>query len=281
MIDINNTLISKTSEVLNRLDYAIKNKKAFGIIRFGDGGLKMIHAFLNKDYKQIKEISIQEGIPINAFEKIISFWKMSANYCDYIDTPEVYFSDKFWGRTKGLAKKSMSKKTTIRLKMWKNLYDEIGITNTNYCNPEINFLSCIIGKFGKKSLPDLLENKKICCITSRDDVKDKLINYDIDVLKIVGKYEDQYNNSFSKVIEKIDNDSTKYDLWLIAAGELGRIYPGLIKFKGGRAFDIGSIIDFWCGEEISSRLQPYLTTTVHHPLKFSLTENGKEYSNFI
>lgn len=280
-IIINDIQIAKTSEILNRLDYAINNKKSFGLVRFGDGTTKAIHSFLNKDYEQIINISEQEGIPISVFDRIIDFWKTSANHCDYIDTPEVYFSDKFWGRTKGLKKKSMSKKTIMRLKMWKKLYSKIGIVNENYCNPEVNFLSCIIGKYGKKCLPDLLKNKKICCITSRCDVNEKLLDYDIDVLKINGKFENQYINSFEKVIEKIDCEANKYDLWLIAAGELGRIYPGLIKFKGGRAFDIGSLIDYWCGEGIPSRLKAYLTITNHHPLKFALTTNGKEFTQYI
>jgi hypothetical protein len=278
---INNINIAKTAEILNRLEYSIKNKKSFGLVRFGDGTAKAIHAFLNKDYQQIINISEQEGIPISVFERIIDFWKTSANYCDYIDTPEVYFSNKFWSRTKGSKKKPMSDKTIMRLKMWKKLYSNIGIINESYCNPEINFLSCIISKYGRISLPDLIKNKKICCVTSRCDVNKKLPNYDIDVLKINGKFENQYINSFGKVVEKIDTDAQNYDIWLIAAGELGRIYPGLIKFKGGRAFDIGSLIDFWCGEDIPSRLKAYLTRTKHNPLKFALTPNGKEFSNFI
>ena len=273
--------IANTSLILNKLENAINSKTPFGIIRFGDGTIKAIHAFLNNDTKQLIDISKQEGIPISLFKKIINFWKSSANHCDYIDTPEVYFSGKFWERTKGEQKKVMSEKTIMRLKMWRELYLKIGIVNNNYCNPEINFISCIIGKFGKICLPDLLIDKKICCITSRNDVNTKLTEYNIDVLKINGKFENQYTSSFMKVIEKIDNDANNYDLWLIAAGELGRIYPGLIKFKGGRAFDIGSLIDFWCGEEIPSRLKPYLTTTRHHRLKFNLTSAGKEFINYI
>lgn len=280
-IIINNIQISKTLEILTRLEYSIRNKKSFGLVRFGDGTMKAIHSFLNNDFKQLASISEQEGIPITIFEKIIEFWKTSANCCDYIDTPEVYFSDKFWNRTKGLKRKTISEKTIIRLKMWKKLYEQIGINNENYCNPEVNFLSCIAGKFGKKSLPDIMNNRKICCITSRDDVKEKLKNYSIDVFKIAGKFNSQYNQSFLRITEKINDDATNYDLWLIAAGELGRIYPGLIKFKGGRAFDIGSLIDIWCGEGIPSRLQPYLSKTIHHPMKFSLTKIGMEFSKFL
>jgi hypothetical protein len=282
MTIINKINIVKTLHILNKLEFAINNKQSFGLTRFGDGTIKAIHAYLNNDYKQIINISEQEGIPVSGFKKIINFWAASANYCDYIDTPEVYFSDKFWDRTKGIKKKQMSSKTIMRLKMWKELYDKIGITNTNYCNPEVNFLSCIIGSTIKKCLPDILKDRKIYCITSRNDVKKKLSNYfDINFFQISGKFDNQFNNSFSDVINEIDLHSTDYDLWLIAAGELGRIYPGLIKFKGGRALDIGSLIDFWCGEELPSRLKPYLATTIHDPLKLVFTENGKEFSKYI
>jgi hypothetical protein len=104
--------------------------------------------------------------------------------------------------------------------------------------------------------------------------------YDIDLVKIPGKNENQYI-SFNRIINLIDNKATKYDLWLIAAGELGRIYPGLIKFKGGRAFDVGSLIDFWCTREVPSRLKPYMQETIHSPLKLILTEEGMEFYNYI
>jgi len=274
-----NVKIAKTNTILNRLDYSIKNKLPFSIVRFGDGTIKAIHAYLTNDHAQLKSISIQEGIPIVAFEKIINFWKTSANYCDYIDSPAVYFNNKFWKRTKR-KKKQMSEKTIKRLYMWGELYSKIGITNKNYCNPEINFLSCIAGR---KSLLDLLEGKKICCITSRIDAKEILSKYfdNIEIIQISGKNENQFINCFSKVINIIDTYAKEYDIWLIAAGELGRVYPGLIKFNGGRAFDVGSLIDVWCGDELPDRLKPYLTKTIHHPLKFVLTESGKEFAKYI
>jgi len=281
-IEINGFDVYKVSTILNQLDDSITSKKPFSITRFGDGTIKAIHSFLKQDLEQLEGISKQEGIPINVFSKIIEMWKNSANNCDYIDTPEVYFSNGiFWERTKGEKMKGISDKTIKRLKMWKTLYDIIGITNYNYCNPEINFLSCI-AKPNKKSLVDLLKDKKICCISSRNDVEEKLSKYfNIKLFKIVGKNENQFENSFYDVLDKICSDSKKFDIWLIAAGELGRVYPGLIKFKEGRAFDIGSLIDFWCGDSLPSRLLPYLKTTIHHPLKVTFTELGKEYAKFI
>lgn len=278
MLKINKIKVFQTQEILNKLDSCIKKKLPFGLVRFGDGTIKAIDSFLNDD-PQLVKISEQEGIPINSFEKIIEFWKTSANICDFIDSPEVYFSNKFWERTKK-KKKRISEKTIERLLQWKVTYEIVGITNDNFCNPEINFLSCISHDDKKrKTLPDILKDKKVCCITAREDTNQKIQNYNFDILRIPGKNENHYR-SFSHIINQINENATKYDLWLIAAGELGRIYPGLIKFKGGRAFDIGSIIDYWCTQEIPSRLIPYMKQT-ENPLKLELTDDGKEYLKYL
>lgn len=275
MIEITNVLT-----ILNQLNSSIKNKNSFSLCRWGDGTLKAVCAFFNHETEQLLEISKQEGIPLEVFEKVIEYWKTSANICDYIDSPEVYFNGEFWGRTKKIGKKKISEQTYLKLKNWRQTYNSIGITNTNYCNPEINFLMCL-AKFGSKSLPDLLKNKKICWITDRTDVNKKLPNFNIEILSISHKFENQYQNSFLKVINKIENDANKYDLWLISAGELGRMYPGLIKFQGGRALDVGSLVDFWCDGIMPSRLKPYMTTTIHNPLKLVLTNTGREFNKFI
>jgi len=278
MVKINKEQIYQIHEVLGKLDRAMRRKEPFGLIRFGDGTIKAVHSFLNNDVDQLKQISRQEGIPINSFEKIIEFWKTSANICDFIDSPEVYFSPKFWARTKK-HKKRISEKTIERLLNWKFLYKQVGIVNKNYCNPEINFLSCINRGFRRRTLPDLMKNKKICCITSRNDLKNILQKYDVTILQIPGKNENQFS-SFSNIIEKINTTALDFDLWLIAAGELGRVYPGLIKFKGGRAFDVGSLIDYWCNQEVPSRLIPYMKQT-ENPLKLELTDEGKEYLKYL
>ena len=271
--------ITKTKQILIELNFAIKNKSSWSLLRMGDGGLKLIHAFVHNEEKQLLEISKQEGIPLHLFKDILNFWKISANNCNYIDSPAVYFTNEFWDRTRG-RKKKMSQQTLLKLKNWKEIYSSIGIENNNYCNPEINFLMCLT-KFGSYSLPKIMENKKICCISARNDINKVLSKYDIDVLRIPGKNENQYQYSFLKVVEKITTDSCKYDLWLIAAGELGRIYPGLIKFGGGRALDIGSLIDFWCTKEIPLRLKPYIQSVDNDPLKLTLTKDGREFRKFL
>jgi hypothetical protein len=72
-----------------------------------------------------------------------------------------------------------------------------------------------------------------------------------------------------------------YDIWLIAAGELGRIYTGLIKHLGGRALDIGFVADYWCNCDYHPRLRRFIVPNPDNKLEFILTSFGKKYEEVI
>lgn len=274
----NEIKIATTMEVVDRLLYSIENKKPFSTIRFGDGALKFIHSYMYNDEEQLKAISKKEGIPIIKIGETIDLWAASANICDFIDSPAVYSSSKFWKRIK--KNKSISKETAQKIHEWQVLYELAGFKNTSYCNPEINFLMCL-DTFGEKSLPDILYGKKICIITSRLDIKEALLEYEFDVITVAAQGNEHYINSFNDVLIKISNNARKYDLFLIAAGELGRIYTGLIKYNKGRALDIGSLIDFWCNGKVPDRLQKFMTNHPENRLKLTLTDIAKQYERYL
>lgn len=46
----------------------------------------------------------------------------------------------------------------------------------------------------------------------------------------------------------IKEKSSQYDLFLIGAGLLARVYCGEVKRNGGRVFDSGRLFDFWSGK---------------------------------
>ncbi len=270
--------VYNTLEVLQKLEDSINAKIPFSLVRFGDGGIKLIHAYFYNDNDQLDQIIKKEGIPRDKIKSLIDLWAISATTADFVDTPYVYFSDEFWPRVRG--HKSMSKRTIERLKMWRRIYRIANFDVKNYCNPEVNFLSCL-NIFENKGFPDILKDKKICIITSRSDLKKVLSSYTtyIDIVNIPGFTYNQYE-VFHRVLNKIKLDSKKYDLWLVAAGELGRIYTGIIKFHGGISFDIGSVVDFWATGEIPVRLSPYVEIDQNH-LKIKLTEEGEKYKEFL
>jgi len=263
-------VIYKVKDILNKLEYCIVNKKPFSHIRFGDGGIKFLHAILFNDPKQLAIICKREGLPPEKLNEIFELWGYFARQADFIDTPEVYFDGSFWPRMRS-STKGMTNQTEERMRMWKDLYHRSEFDNENYCNPESNYLMVV--KMGNaKNLLNVMAGRKVCIITAKPEVKKVLSGYNLDVIEIVGHNQNQYKNSFGKVIERIKGTAKDYDIWLIAAGELGRIYTGTIKENGGRAVDIGFIVEFWLGKDLHPRLELYLKRKTFSPLELILTQ---------
>lgn len=271
--------IYKIEDILGKLEYSIKKKRSFSHIRFGDGGIKLLHAVFHSDKNQLEKISIREGIPVKKMDEIVKFWGYCARKADFIDTPAVYFTDKFWDRTVGPGQ-PISVKTEKRLKMWKELYSEANFENQNYCNPESNYLMVSRIK-GKKNLLDIMGDKKIAIICTNPEIRNKLTFCKVTAIKIAGHFENQYTRSFDKITAYIKKNARRFDFWLVAAGELGRVYSGLIKANGGRSIDIGFIVDFWMGADIHPRLKPYLTRKFKSNFELELTFLGQKYEEYL
>jgi hypothetical protein len=111
----------------------------FSHIRFGDGGIKFIHAILNNDREQLNLIVKKEGLPPHKILEVFEMWGYYARNASYIDTPEVYFTGKFWPRIKK-KDKPINSDTELKMRDWYKLYDDAEFDNENYCNPESNYL---------------------------------------------------------------------------------------------------------------------------------------------
>jgi len=67
----------------------------------------------------------------------------------------------------------------------------------------------------------------------------------------------------------------------VAAGELGRLYTGMIKEKGGRTLDIGFIVEYWLDGYIHPRFKLFIKKSLMNKLELVLTEEGKKFERFI
>jgi len=267
----------KVQDIFDKLENCIEYKLPFSHIRFGDGGIKFIHSLLFKDIDQLNIIVQKEGLPSDKLVEIFELWGYYARKADCIDTPQVYFDGTFWPRIKK-PNKPINSETEYKMKIWKDLYNRSEFDNDTYCNPESNCLM-ILDIPGRRTLLDLMKNRKVCIITARPEIKSMLP--EVDIIPIVGQYENQYENSFFEVVKRIKNTAKDYDFWLVAAGELGRIYTGMIKEYGGRAVDIGFVIEFWLDGYLHPRFHLFIATTIDNNFTMRLTPEGKKYEKFI
>ena len=269
----------KINDIFSIVNKCIENNKPFSHIRFGDGGLKFIDAILNENRVLLTKICKKEGLPKSKVLEIFELWGYYARMADCIDTPEVYYNKTFWPRIKKFGK-PINPETDKLMRSWEYLYNQSEFDNNTFCNPESNCLF-ILKRYKKINLFDVMENRKICIITAKPEVKNVLKNYNVDIVEIVGQWQNHYENSFDKVITFLSNNSNKYDLFLISAGELGRIYTGYIKDNGGRALDLGFVAEYWVNGYLHPRFYPYIKQNEKNKLELKLTDKGKVYDQFI
>ena len=270
--------IYKIKEILSDLSNKISQKEPFSLIRFGDGGLKMMNSFYHKQQKNINIICEKEGIPNNKIDDIIRLWAHYANNADYIDSPVVYDGSFFWKRYKNNYV-PINTGTQILLNDWEKIYNRISINTKDrkYCNPEFNWLSILNTQ---NNLLNLMKNKKICFISVFDKLL-RLKDYDIEYVKVVGHHENQYKNSFKNILRYIDDHTNDYDIWLNSSGELGRIYSGRIKENGGRVIDMGFVVQYWNDFSRPARFEKFLNPCMTDSKLVSLTTNGLKFKGNI
>jgi len=272
--------VEKIENILNKLNDCIENDIPFSLIRFGDGGIKLLHAFFRNEKSQMKAIVRREGLPKTKIKDIIKAWGYFSRNADYIDTPEVYFTDQFWPRLRK-PKTMMTLKTETKMKKWEKLYKAAHMINENYCNPESNYLMILDDR---RNIVDLMKKRKtaiIAAVSPYLQLKLRSQEYDTTVIPIAGHHENQYCNSFNSTLDIIKHTAKDYDFWMVAAGELGRIYTGYIKECGGRAVDVGYVVDLWSGDEVHVRLKQYLQRSDKSDMLLSLTDEGKWYARYI
>jgi len=271
--------VHTVGEILKDLENCIEYNLPFSHIRFGDGGIKFLNSILNYDSNQLSIIIKKEGLPSYKIIEIFELWGHYARNANYIDSPEIYFDGTFWPRIKKLGK-PINSDTELKLRDWYKYYHDSEFDNENYCNPESNYLMVL--KTDKyKNIFNLMKGRKVCIITVFPEVKEVLTEYDIEIVQIVGHYKNQYENSFDKVMNIIKERAPDYDFWIVAAGELGRIYSGMIKEYGGRTVDIGFIIEYWLTGYLHPRLGDFMTPNLSNKLELVLTDEGKKYEEYI
>jgi hypothetical protein len=160
---------------------------------------------------------------------------------------------------------------------WRKIYESVGITNDRFCNPEIGYL--FFSNNSEKNILEIIEGKRICCITSFYGAKKVLAPYvrEISLKLIPGFFGNFYDVCYESIICEIKKEAPYYDLWLIGAGELGRIFSGMIKEFGGRSVDIGKIFDVITNKKINNRMRKIVKFSNNHNLLLTIGDKNETY----
>jgi hypothetical protein len=242
-----------TEEILKDLDKHIAEKKPFSTVRYGDGCLGIVCAYIAPSFVKVgkwsggqkngiaNSVMRQQGIPLNKRLDICKQVVQAANRANYVDSYDAFYTG--IGRSKGLG---------FIASHWKEIHEAVGITNTSYCNPYLHYMSVVYGEY---NLHNVMRNRTIFCVSNQVQICEKLKVFS-GATKIesyhIGRAGDKtnYQISHEKIMSIIKNNATKYDLFLIGAGLLGKIYCDYVKQCGGRSFDAGRLFDLWSGVRV-------------------------------
>jgi len=242
-----------TEEILRDLDKHILKKQPFSTIRYGDGCLGIVCAYIAPDFVKkgkwsggqknriANSVMRQQGIPLKARLDICQRVVDAANNSNYIDCYDAFYTG--IGRSKGLGFISSH---------WKEIHEAVGIKNSSYCSPYLHYMSIVYGEY---NLHNVMRNRTVFCISNQIQICERLKWFSgakkIDSYQI-GRAGDKanYQERHRVIMSLIANNAKKYDLFLIGAGLLGKIYCDYIKKCGGVAFDAGRLFDLWSGVRI-------------------------------
>jgi len=256
--------ITPISEIIFDIEKAINEKLSFSLMRFCDGFLKIGNDLKSGTNRVLFAQHRKEGIPLNFFDELMKEWAKVANEADYIDAPIHYVLSGLMSRR--LEKASSTLRSLIG--RWDEIYSHFGIDlNRKFCSPEAGFLSFISGE---KNLLDLVKDRNICCLTNFYNIDRKLKLYanSVSIKHIPSFYGNHYDVCFESIMSEIKREACDYHLWLVGAGELGRVYTGEIKRCGGVAVDIGKVFDAWTYRRVDPRLKSIIKFNSKNELLF-------------
>lgn len=260
------------SELIERVDNAVKNKEPYSFVRLGDGEGALLDYSVNSKLLDIQYLSEHFGpdCSLSELSEVQSMLKSSIKSADLIGLRDDIINVEF-------AHTEETKNETEFLDDFKQAFKLRGVdVNLPYIDarriamlhktvgclnvePAQSFCSQWIGfdYFLTGALPALLsEQKNIGLISARkgmDQQLEKALGVSVSFYQIPDKHarqggvaERHYPNAFNRIKDEID---VKYKgmPFIVAGGIVGKAYCQIIKEKGGVALDLGGLIDCWAG----------------------------------
>jgi len=264
-------MIHETNIILKNLQQHIKKGKPFSNIRLGDAcnivlGLVLVSGKFKKlmqmdgagrSYNR-KIVRGRIGIPPKELHIICKRLVKYCNEANYIDN--LYL-------TKDMNRHRHPYEQRI-YSLWERSHKLLGIHNQNYSSPLLNHWSVVEGD---KNLYQIMKGKRVYFINNAAPIvmrKFRKHCSKIGGIRTLPIPKKQFHSGqFEEIQETIEKEVDNYDLFLIGAGILGKIYCGYVKELGGVAFDVGRVFKMWKGKNfLPEPIKGFLTANEERTL---------------
>jgi hypothetical protein len=264
----------KLNHILNDIELHIQKEIPFSIVRLGDGDLQILNELNTGNFSSVR--SKRESYNVTNSKELLNTYITSCNNANYLSGYDMYLNSEFW---RSCNPPSIISKDCISLILnWKNFYLSLGITNNNFCSPELGW-QLFLRRKKHKNLLNILSNRKVVLITCFPKASTILKNsgVDVSVISIPGRFGNHYSK-INFVKQQIKGLIKNRRIFLIGAGAWGRGYSNYIKQLGGVAIDIGKVCDMWAGKKWIPQYRPYV---ISNGIIFQITKSGSQYLKFF
>jgi len=264
----------KLNHILNDIQYHIQNNLPFSIIRMGDGDLQILNELSSSNFTSVR--SKRESYNLTNSKELLNTYIEACNNANYISGYDLYCNGEFWRSCNPIS--IISKDCIPLILNWKDFYSKLGITNQNFCSPELGW-ELFLQRKKRLNLFYILRGKKVVLITCFPKASKILTTKEIDsiVVPIPGRFGNHYSK-INIIKNRIKELISTRKIFLIGAGAWGRGYSNYIKSLGGIAIDIGKVCDMWAGKKWIPQYRPYV---IPNGSKFLLTKQGLKYLRFF
>lgn len=226
--------------VLDQLDYKIKCREPFSMMRLGDLTLRLLWDYFYdpKDFSHIARNHAELAMPNEEIcRKLTEEHIEGMKITDWLDHPYTY---------KGIMGNLFGWRQPLN--RCSEIYEKCGINvkEKNFCSSLQSYLSLF--KEFDRTLYDILKGRSIIYVAPYDTLGELNQRKNLEIAKY--KYYQMPMES-NRMLQHnamenffIDFKSDDWDLVVTSAGMYGRILLGCVRKLGGRAFDLGQAAGF-------------------------------------
>lgn len=287
----------RLQEVLDEIEVALNKREPFSITRAGDNELSQYFSLVRKKDKGIDYSPRQKrrframGYDENTVEEVLARLIKAQNESDFTSGFGTVVNSKVFWRDLSYAT-GTSEDTSDMMKHYQEIYQRVGMENTNFVCPDINFKLFLRGW---RNLKILLNETGVRCMVINPYAKEMVKQFDDNGVKVtvpivIPNRGGQLYSEFEQLKEGIVKMKDQFDVMLVGAGVLGSVFVAEGKRLGKIAIDCGKVFEAWAPKHV---IPPGYTYWLSHKYSrwvfpradfcdFQLTREGRDvYARYL
>jgi len=244
-------MLFRVNEILEDIEDAIRTNRAFSLVRPGDGDLRHLEAWRDKkrgiEYPHRVTVRMNvHGFKAKDAEEVYSRMVKAMNNANYTSCFETILTPRAFFRNTELST-GTSDDTVEAIKNYQQIYNDVGMTNHNYCCPDVNWKLWLRGR---RNLKHVLNETGAQCMVISPYACEAAELLQANGVRVTYPLVTPNRNgdifeSDKRIIDSILKCADGWNVLLMSSSIVGRWYCEIARQIGKVAIDTGKIFEAW------------------------------------